>query len=351
MRTLAAAAVLLTLAACGDNIDGEHFEPWELPDLTAAEGVTVRTPEFDVAAGEELQDCYFFQVPDLADGEPLWIDRTVLALNPGSHHMNVFRVGELRDLDPSDGDAIDLGGVQGTVIRAGECWKSGNWANWPLVVNSQQSNPDEPVLDWRLPDDVAYRLEPGEMLMLQVHFVNATTQATPWKGRAAVNFHRSQDGDSQELGTLFATQQSIRICRSSPPPTYSGACRLPAGAHTVAAANGHFHSRGRRFQMFAWDGVSTDVPGDDARFYESDDWAEPDMALNLDVPIADGGGVWWSCDFEWTEPEVGCDVVNERDPQGANDCCYTFGPIVEASEHCNVFAYYYPKTAGDIACF
>jgi hypothetical protein len=343
------AAVVLLLAACGDNVEG--FEPWELPELSAAEGAWIRTPEFDVAAGEEIQDCYFFQVPDLADGQPLWIDRTMLGLNPGSHHMNVFRVGELRGLTPDLGEAIDLGGATGTVVRDGECWISPNWAGWPLVVNSQQSSPDDAVLDWQLPPDVAYQLQPGEWLMLQIHFVNATTQETPWRGRAALNFYRSQDGDTQELGTLFATQQSIRICRSQPAPTYTGACRLPSGAHTIAAANGHFHSRGRQFEIYAWDGVATEQPGEAARFYQSDDWAEPDMAIDLDVPIVDGGGVWWSCEFQWVEPEVGCDVVNERDPQAEGDCCYTFGPIVEASEHCNVFAYYYPKTAGDIACF
>ena len=43
-------------------------------------------------------------------------------------------------------------------------------------------------------------------------------------------------------------------------------------------------------------------------------------------------------------------MVDARDPMMANDCCYTFGPTVETSEHCNVFLYYYPKTQ-DINCF
>lgn len=337
----------VVLAACGDNLGG--YEPWLLPTLSPEEGMWVRTPEFDVDAGEEIQDCYFFSVPTQAAGD-LMVDRFELALNPGSHHMNVFRVKQLRALIPGDGEPIDLGGVQGTVIRGGECWKSPNWQGWPLVANSQQSQELEPVLAWNLPDGVATRFVPGEQLMLQVHYVNAATQDTPYRGRAGINFHRSTDGDTMELGTLFATQQNIRICRSNPRVQYGGTCSMPTGNHTVAAVNGHFHSRGTQFSVYAWDGVSTTIPPTSARFYQSQRWAEPDMRTGLSVPLPPGGGIWWTCDYQWVEPAGGCEAVDARDPLHANDCCYTFGPTVETSEHCNVFLYYYPKTE-DITCF
>jgi hypothetical protein len=342
-----AVASVLTSAACGDN--QSPFEPWLLDTLTADEGVWVRTPEFPVAAGEEIQDCYFFQVPPQTSGA-LWVDRFELALNPGSHHMNVFRVKTLRNLKPEDGAAIDLGGVQGTFIHAGECWKSPNWAGWPLVANSQQSTVDKPILEWPLPTGVAAKFDPGEWLMLQVHYVNAATQDTPYQGRAGINLHRSVDGDTMELGTLFATQQNIRICRSNPTPTYGGACALPTGTHTVAAANGHFHSRGKLFSIFSWDGVSTERPPESDRFYQSTRWAEPDMKIGMSVPLPVGGGIYWTCDYQWIEPTGGCAAVDERDPLHAGDCCYTFGPTVETSEHCNVFLYYWPK-ATDVTCF
>lgn len=340
--------VAIGVIACGDNLGPPGYEGWYLDELEPSEGVWVRTPEFEVAAGEEIQDCYFFTVP--AGADPLWIDRFQLALNPGSHHMNLFRVADIRNLDPAAGEAIDLGGVQGTVIRGGECWTAPNWAGWPLVVNSQQSTVEDPVYEWALPDDVAMRFTPGDRLMLQVHYVNASTQETPFRGRAGLNMLRSID-DTVEMGSLFATQQSIRICRSTPPPTYSGTCSL-AGTqtHRVAAVNGHFHSRGQRFSVYAWDGVSTVRPPDSARFYESERWAEPDMINGIDVPLVAGGGIWWTCEFQWREPEIGCAEVDARDPLQANDCCYTFGGKVETSEHCNVFMFYHPKTE-DIACF
>jgi len=343
------AVVLASLAAaCGDNLTGPGFEPWHLDELSDAEGLWVRTGEFEVPAGMEIQDCYFFEIP--AGGADVWIDRFQLALNPGSHHMNLFRVNTILNLDPTAGAPIDLGGVQGTVIRNGECWNAPNWADWSLVVNSQQSTEQDPVYEWSLPPNVATRFAPGERLMLQVHYVNASTQETPFLGRAGLNLLRSND-DTIELGTLFATQQSIRICRSTPPPVYSGTCSMPnGGEHRVAAVNGHFHSRGERFSVYAWDGVSTVRPPDSARFYESERWAEPDMITGIDVPLVEGGGIWWTCEYQWREPEIGCAAVDMRDPLQANDCCYTFGGKVETSEHCNVFLYYHPKTE-DINCF
>jgi hypothetical protein len=348
-KWLGGALAMLSLCSCGDG--DTHFEPWLLEELDPSEGLWIRTPEFAVASGEEVQDCYFFEVPDLDGGADLMVDRMTLALNPGSHHLNVFRVRSVLALDPAAGEPVALGGVQGRVVRGGECWKSGNWADWPLVTNSQESNLTDPVLAWQLPTNVATRFSPGETLMLQIHFVNATTQATPYLGRGGVNLYRSTDGDSMELGTMFATQQSIRICRSNPQPTYMGACALPEGSFTVAAANGHFHSRGRRFRMFSWDGITTEPPDEEALFYESDNWAEPDMALGMNLPLPPNGGVRWSCDFTWTEPSVGCAALDASDPQQANDCCYRFGPNVESSEHCNVFLYYYPRAEGDVACF
>lgn len=349
MRSLAL-CVLLVVGCSDDPV----YEPWILPDLSPSEGFSIRTPEFEVPAGTEIQDCYFFRVPDLANGEDVMFDRVALALNAGSHHMNVFRVKTITGLDPEAGAPIDLGGVQGTVVRGTDgdaCWASANWADWPLVSNSQQSAIDQPIIDWNLPPDVAMRLSPGEMLMLQIHYVNASEQITPFVGRGGVNFYRSLDGDTQELGTLFATQQSIRVCRSNPRPSYSGTCGLPSGSYTVTAANGHFHSRGKRFRIYAWDGVSTTRPPDEALFYDMDNWAEPDMKVDLDVALPNPGGIYWTCDYQWIQPPDGCDAVDARDPQQANDCCYTFDPTVETSEHCNVFLYYYPKVTGDVTCF
>lgn len=356
MRLRLAALVvgaLMSLGGCGDD-DGPGapdagFQPWTLEDVNPPDGFMFRSPEFEVPAGQEIQDCYFIAVPDVnGDGTPVHIDRIQTAINPGSHHMNVFRVKTIVALDGAPGD----------VVHDGECFKSANWADWPLVANSQNSDPTDPYTDWRLPDDVALYFTPGEKLMLQVHYVNAATQDTPFLGKFGVNFYEDKDDPApMELGTLFATQQSIRICRSNPEVSFSGTCSFPAGTSvTITAANGHFHSRGEQFRMWAWDGVSTSEPTAPP-FYRSDTWADPPMERDLTVVVPDGGGIWWTCDFQWAEPiaPATCEQLDAidlmRNPGATPDCCYTFGPKVESNEHCNAFIYFYPKVdRTDIFC-
>ena len=335
---------MLTLS-CRGTENANLEEPVE------GEGFHFETPDFEVTFGTEKQDCYFFQVPG-EGADAVFINKVEVAMNEGSHHMNLFRVRTIVGLDPANG------AVQEATDGVGECFKSPNWADWPLVINSQQGG----TFDWTLPQGVAHRFEPGEWIMLQTHYVNATTQETPYVGHVEVNFWSVPAADvTAELGTLFATKQSIRICRSNPEPTFEGSCQFNSTTPVhVIGANAHFHSRGKRFDMYTWDGVSVTTPAETNRFYRSDTWDDPPMVRSpdLDLEVQAGSGVWYTCSYEWLEPpeDVGCDGVNAFDstvygtPAEQLDCCYTFGGIVEKSEHCNIFVYYYPKI-DDIGCF
>lgn len=330
----------------GDDDDG--FKPWELEELKPADGFSLRVPDFEVPSGHESQNCYFMRAPDLNAGQDYWVDRVLTALNPGSHHVTVFRVKTIVNLDPAKGTPVQLGSMQGTFIEGGDdykanpCWDSANWADWPLVANSQHAKVDDYKTEWKLPDGVAMRFTPGEMLMLQTHYVNTSDQPTMYGARVGFNFYRYTKAQSpSELGTLFAFQTKIRICASNPTPTYSGQCKFPKPV-TIAAANGHFHKRGQTFMMSPWDGVSTTRPA--TQFYKSANWDEPPMETALNVPLKAGGGIWYDCGFTWKAPSyVTCDDINAKDPMKANDCCYTFGGITDIGEHCNLFIYYYPK--------
>ncbi len=341
MRHLVAlAAAAAFVVACDPPAPKPSEAISGVEELTQQEGWSIHIPPFDVPPGVEVQDCYFFAFPDLnGDGSPVFIDHFKLGQRTGSHHMNIFRKNTVVHLDGKDGD----------LVKGGECRISTNWSDWPLVVNTQDSTPGRPAVDWTLPDGVAQKFTPGEILMVQSHYVNADLQETPDGGEVRANFYKSALPNPIEMGTLFATQQSIRICRSNPtPPPFDGACGLASdegeGTFHLAAMNGHFHGRGTSFQIYPWDGVTLDHPTEDSMIYESTEWDEPPMTIDLDVQVPNNGGIWWSCNYEWREPEGGCDEVNARDPQQAGDCCYTFGNSAELAEHCNVFAYYWPKT-------
>ena len=310
-------------------------------DLTADQGWTVHVPPFEVPAGSEVTDCYFMSIPDLAGGGDVWFDKIKIGQREGSHHMNIFRVNTV----------IHLDGEPGEVVHDGECKNLPNWADWPLVANSQDSGSDVPPFVWELPEHVAHRFSPGEKIMLQTHYVNATNQASPTGGEVKVNFYLSRDAEHIPLGTYMGKQQQIRICQSDPTPSFSGSCHIPSpdGIH-LAAANGHFHSRGTRVSIYPWDGTSA-APKPEDMCYESTTWDDPPMATGLDEQVPSGGGFWWTCEFQWAPPPGGCDLLDTKDPLQANDCCYVFGNNAENAEHCNVFVYYWPAVDyGSVYC-
>ena len=331
-------------------------DPAHLDAPATGQGFQFGTADIDVPPGTEEQDCYFFKVGDLARSggldatKPVNLHRIQVAQRAGSHHMNVFRVKTIVKLGP------DGGLVQKATNGVGECFKSSNWADWPLVANSQQQGD----VDWTYPDGVANVLQPDEWLMLQTHYVNAATQKTESTGHVAINFWTIADTDVKaELGTIFATKQSIRICQSNPAPAFSGSCQMnsPSPVHVIGA-NGHFHSRGREFDIYKWDGTSTATPPESDRFYQSRTWDDPPMThspdLAVDVPA--NGGIFYTCSYQWESPAVGCkaldsyDVAKHMTAPDKLDCCYTFGPIVDKNEHCNAFVYYYPKQ-DNVNCF
>jgi hypothetical protein len=270
-----------------------------------------------------MQNCYFVAVPGAA-GSDVWVNRFEIAGNVGTHHMNLFRVKTV----------VNLGGKPGDVVQGGECWTSSNWADWPLVVNSQDGGAD---VDWQLPDGVGARFSGGELLMLQIHFVNASTQQTPGVARAAANLWTMKAAPPNELGTIFATNQNIRICPGETKSFETHCTTSFAQDVTVVAANGHFHSRGTKFTIAPADPSGTlGTP-----FYTSTSWNDPPMAHDFSVPITAGSSVGWTCDFTASPTACG----NPMD-----SCCFTFGGHVETQEHCNAFVYYYPRIQ-DYNCF
>ncbi len=369
MNRLAAALFALpiavaSMAAC----TGRSFE--DEPKVTtstleappAGEGFQFRTQLFSVAPGEEVQDCYFYKISDLAkqgglpENEPVNLHRVRIVQRDGSHHMNLFRVKTI--VKDAEGK-VQLGPELGPVSRGkngqGACFKSPLWADWPLVANSQVDG----EVDWTFPDGVANVFQPDEWIMLQTHYVNASSQKTPDSAEVVINWHTiPKDQVKHEMGTLFATKQSIRVCKSNPTPEYTGSCQFKNAAApiNIIGANGHFHGRGRAFEMYSWDGMTTSKPDASKRFYRSETWDEPPMLRSpeLNVEVQPKGGVFFSCSYQWTPPTDeagGCKGLDDYDKNPEKDCCYTFGPIVEKNEHCNIFVYYWPKQeAGDVFC-
>jgi hypothetical protein len=378
------AALGLILSACGPHsepatpadsgapdvvapTDGgpDQNDPSKLSAPANGQGVQLMTDAFTVPASTELQICYFFKVSDLAmqagldPSKPLDVHRVEIVQRPGTHHMNLFRVRTIKNLDPA------MGARQVGTNGMGQCFVSSNWSDWPLIANTQQDGRQ----DWSYPDGVVNELEPTETLMLQTHYVNAQTQGTPdGVGQVAINLWTiDPSAVTAQIGTLFATNQQIRVCKDNPTPTFSAGCQFNSpNPVTIIGANGHFHSRGTQFDIYSWDGTTPGTPPDSQRFYQSLTWNEPPMlhSPDLTVQVPAMGGVVYSCSYDWQDPAtetqnaLTCANLDAYDmskppatgPAPTPDCCYRFGPQVDLNEHCNAFVYYYPKQ-DNVTCF
>src|SRR5688572_8514420 len=153
MNRIAATLLLIPLAAACSSDGGEPPDDVDVTtDPANVDGFKFETPVFEVPEGEEIQDCYFMQMPDLnGDGTPVWFDKVRIGVNGGSHHTNIFRVRTIVNLGP--------GGEN--FVHNGECFKSANWADWPLVANNQLSGGGD-YFTWELPTDVAFQIPVGE---------------------------------------------------------------------------------------------------------------------------------------------------------------------------------------------
>ena len=307
---------VLLLGACGDETGAMNDVSLDPP----SDGFQLVVGPFDVPADSELQDCYYFRVP-----QTTMVNRFEIALNDGTHHMNMFRVAEGAPFD--DGD-----------VQHG-CWDSLPFQDWGLIVNSQvnaanAASNDDGVVEWQLPAGVATRLDEGELVMIQTHYVNGNTQETALgRGKVVINFHGIPEADVTDgMGSMFANNRNLFL-RAGEDSEYTSVCTVPEDVHLVAAS-GHFHSRGQAFTISVSDDTGAAV-GDP--IFESSAWDDPPFST-YDDPIAidAGAGLSYTCSFH-----------------NGEDFDIVFGPHVEFEEHCNLFAYYYPKFTeqGALYCF
>jgi hypothetical protein len=374
-----AAALLL---GCSD---GESVNPVSCAGSDAAgnvtlckptEGFQLATPVFDVPGGHEIQNCYFYRVPDTGER---FVDRIQVVQNTGSHHMNIFRV-------QGDENALSKGADDGTVVAGadgqGECFNSADWSAWPLVINSQQSSNagDSGEVDWTMPmsprGQVVQKFEPGELLMVQTHYVNATTQTSALgRGEVLANFYDADKGTmGPVLTTIFASHPSIEIRPDIEGlQSFDVACNFDHPDATIVGANSHFHSRGKDFTI----STGTESGDVDETFYDNKAWDEPKMAFGLGVSLKKGDPLLYTCSYEYPVADAKgvpcsttCEDVDTKTPScGLGAQCenfmftphcgnsFCFGPIVETMEHCNAFIYLYADEpdatfeGSHVACF
>ena len=279
-----------------DAAAGHTYDTY-IPDAEVAETVTLTIAPFLVAAGDEVYMCQQFANPFGKDADLVEMDGQ---MSTGSHHFFVF------NMDPTTG--------RNTAAPFGPCPGAGLEFH-PYIYLSQQPN-------WNVTypeEDMGYPLVAANGLMMNVHFLNATS--SDMMAQATITIHAAKPGVvTKHVGNLFLNNQAISVPptpKSSPQPYTAGNVPVTT-AYEIIQSWSHMHQWGLDF---------TASLGSAAPFYNETQWDSPPVVNHMPpIQVPAGTTINWTCQY-----------YNDT---GAT---LTFGDSARTNVMCIYFGMYYPS--------
>lgn len=330
MRTLKTIGILAMWgAACGDtgavgDAFDAHTETAE-PDTTAdvvpvdtagdtgaadtasepvGEVITVGIDSITVQPGRERQVCRTINVPG---DTPLDIVRFESKMRGISHHFNLYKVIDETRFDPATPGE--------TAVK--DCSPAAEQLRGDAAYIYGSATPDRVM---ETPPGVAFRLEPGQRLILEYHAINYTLDPI----EAGVDI------------SMFAAAPEVEVAHHADIMWFANwGFLLPPGQETSSTKRcsvpydveifglmSHFHELGTHFKIEAVTAEGTRV------VYEDDDWAHPKYeAFDPPLTLKAGESLSWTCTWnntrtEWVRPDKGskdemCMVFAAAYPKGS----------------------------------
>jgi Copper type II ascorbate-dependent monooxygenase, C-terminal domain len=259
--------------------------------------------DVDVPAGAELFKCIYAQTPtDRATA----VASAESHYTPGSHHLLAYRTS-LREIPAGSEGAFDCDDGAINFVQRGSYYEA--------------QQPDERR---DLPPGIAHKFEPGEVILIQSHYINPSEEDIA--ANVQLILHQTDpETVEQEAGTLFFNNVRLQIPpRSKVKVTMT--CPLSDDIHPGLLWS-HMHKRGVRFTATTDDAEAAEVLG---TLYESSDWAEPQpREYPTDVVLHAGTNIIYSCEYD-----------------NDSDIAYRFGESAEHNEMCILHGMYWPRMAG-----
>lgn len=314
MRTSFVPVVIVVHALVGCSSEGASPSPGpsellEPPPIGA--GIQYRMVS-TLAPGQEIERCQLFVAPPAG----LNVRADEVRFTSGSHHVLLFRTPY------QEIPAQTLQGVPIDATRAHDC-PDGPGADWDvngMIAGSQSMNGD--TILGTLPDGVALRVEPGTVLLMNTHYLNAS--AEPVETDARINLHTLPDEEVKvEAGVLFHYNFFIHVPAGG---AASARMRCPVEHDIeIVRLQSHMHRRGVGF-------AANLVPGGGGamtEIYATTRW-EQVPAGNFSPPlrVKAGDALDSRCDYQ--NHEAG-DVVQGSTTK--DEMCVLIGP-------------YYPRSPG-----
>jgi hypothetical protein len=273
------AALSFFVLGCGD--DDEPTPPLSdaLAPPPAGQGVQLQM-QASIGVGQENEQCRFVVGP----AEGLWVNRDEVRFGAGSHHFLLYETAY--DAIPTakdDGTPIDTSGVFDCSDGA-----TNGWSITRLIGGSQNGSGDSMV---SFPEHVAMRVRPGAVLLMNAHYVNATSQVmTP---DVRINLWSVPEEQVHEEGDILFWYDLFISVPEMGASTARMRCRVPEDIQLVTAQS-HMHRRGVSYGL----GFRGEEP-----FYATDHWENVPVARYPEgFPIAAGSELEYFCNYENSEP-------------------------------------------------
>jgi hypothetical protein len=261
------------------------------PACSEADATLTHTLRWHQEPGSEVQDCHVFKLDNV---EPVEVDRIQVQFPAGSHHVHIYR---------SDTPVED---------SVADCWQGIDWTRWHLVVGAQTA-----AMDWSLPEGKTVPLDAHQQLLVQVHWLNTTSD--PIDGEIELAFHTTTHSDAH-VGVVFGINKQTAM-QPHERKVVQQWCPMPEGSQLLALM-GHYHGLGQRYTIDTRREHATSGP----LIYDAlDEQTFEFKRFDPPAAVPDGEGLQFECDFfNYTDMPI------------------TWGADTKRSEHCNMVAYYYP---------
>lgn len=285
-------AAMTTFVACGGTAPRD-----------AGEAVAFSLSE-TLAPGQEAYFCRYVRMPEGSvdgAGKTIFVHGGAHTLSAGAHHYLLYRT---RLTSWTDG--------MEQVVPCDE--HQSVMATTTTYVTGGQT----PAENADFPPGAAFAFAPGEILLLQGHFLNAS--AAPKEARVDLVLRTTSESEVTERAGVLRFYNPFIVV---PPRGHSRAtmrCTIKKDVVLLSAA-AHMHARGVAYAAFL---DPPDGPPADAPFYTTNDGMRPDFFLGFQR-IRAGSKIRFQCDYA-----------------SAEDHTIVQGLSASQNEMCMFSGFYYP---------
>ncbi len=281
----------------------------------AGEGVQFKMLSH-IDAGKEIERCQLVVAPPGG----LFVHKDEVRFTAGSHHVLLYKTPY-----PSI-PAKNRHGVAVNGAEVHDC-ASGALDAWEVngVVAGSQSRDGDSIVG-ELPEGVAITIEPGAVLLMNTHYLNASS--APVDADARINLYTlPREQVKTEAGVMFFYNPFIRV-----PANGKGSaemrCPVPHDI-SIVRVQSHMHRRGVGFVADLGDGAGAVQD----EIYTSHTWEQvPAKTFEPLLQIKAGHSIDYRCDYSNTEARDVMQGLTTKD-----EMCMLIGP-------------YFPRDAAFESC-